>query len=130
MQELERLLKETFLAWNLSLGSLACIASATLKQDEPGLLALSEKYGVPFLCYEPEELNGVFEGMMRNDTARVGLNPSANAKRLVGVWGVAEPAALLASGASQLLVSKQTSERATIAVARRELPTGGTPDVG
>ena len=130
MRALERLLKETFQAWNLSLGSLACIASATLKQEEPGLLELSEKYGVPFLCYEPEELNALFEGMMCSETGVGDLIPSANAKRLVGVWGVAEPAALLASGASRLLVSKQTAERATIAVARRELAAGGTPDVG
>lgn len=130
MRELEQLLKETFQAWNLALGSIACIASATLKQEEPGLLALTAKYDVPFICYEPEELNALFEGMMCSDTGVGGLNPSANAKRLVGVWGVAEPAALLASGASRLLVSKQTAERATIALARRALAAGGTPDVG
>ena len=119
-EELEQLLRDTFRAYNLSLSSLACIASATLKQDEPGLLALSVKYGVPLLCYESEKLNALFEDVVNGDAGCQALNPSANARRLVGVWGVAEPAALLASGASRLLVAKQTAERATIAVARRE----------
>ena len=116
---MEQLLRDTFRAYNLSLSSLACIASATLKQEEPGLLALSEKYGVPFLCYESEELNALFEGGVDGDARCQALNPSANARRLVGIWGVAEPASLLASGASRLLVSKQTAGRATIAVARK-----------
>ena len=126
--ELEQLLRDTFRAYNLSLNSLACIASATLKQDEPGLLALSEKYGVPFLCYESEELNALFKDVVNGDAGCRTLNPSANARRLVGVWGVAEPAALLASGASRLLVAKQTAQRATVAVARKESTARRGPD--
>nr|BAM17293.1 cobalamin biosynthesis protein [uncultured bacterium] len=126
--ELEQLLRDTFCVYNLSLSSLACIASATLKQDEPGLLALSEKYSVPFLCYESEELNSLFEGEVNGDASCQAPNPSANARRLVGVWGVAEPASLLASGASRLLVSKQTAERATISVARKEFTARRGPD--
>ena len=127
-EELEQLLRDTFRANNLSLDSLACIASATLKQEEPGLLALSERYGVPFLCYESEELNSLFEDGVNGDAGCQALNPSANARRLVGVWGVAEPAALLASGASRLLVAKQTAERATVAVARKEPTAMRGPD--
>ena len=142
--ELELLLTETFRANNLSLNSLDVIATATIKRDEPGLLALAEKFGASFLCYEPDELNHVFgcgDTLSVDDTnpsaacgtpppatsARVGeLNPSINARRLVGVWGVAEPAALLATGASRLLVPKQKAARATLAVARRQfLPGGG-----
>ena len=149
IEELEYLLTESFHANNLSLNSLDRIATATLKQDEPGLKALPEKYGVSFLCYESNELNAVYGC---SESAPVGeaapaatcqtpapaptarpaaalqaeeLHPSANARRLVGVWGVAEPAALLASGASRLLVSKQTAARATLAVARRQFPPGG-----
>ena len=127
-EELEQLLRDTFRAYNLSLNSLACIASATLKQEEPGLLALSEKYCVPLVCYESEELNALFEDVANGDARCQALNPSANARRLVGVWGVAEPAALLASGASRLLVAKQTAARATVAVARRESQARREPD--
>jgi cobalamin biosynthesis protein CbiG len=147
LDELEQLLSDTFRANNLSLDSLDCVATATLKQDEPGLLALAEKYGASFRCYGPEELNGVFEGVFDGEPPVAGegqpaedcrstglvetpnaagqpLHPSANARRLVGVWGVAEPSALLASGAGRLLVSKQTAARATVAVARREYAPG------
>ena len=147
LDELEQLLSDTFRANNLSLDSLDCVATATLKQDEPGLLALAEKYGASFRCYGPEELNGVFEGVFDGEPPVAGegqpaedcqstglvetpnaagqpLHPSANARRLVGVWGVAEPSALLASGADRLLVSKQTAARATVAVARREYAPG------
>ena len=138
--ELEQLLVDTFQANNLSLDGLGCIATATLKQDEPGLLALAAKYRASFRCYDADELNGVFEqravvssvsagganGCSSMESGENGtcnaLHPSANARRLVGVWGVAEPAAMLASGASRLLVAKQKVARATLAVARREFP--------
>ena len=151
LDELEELLVEAFCANNLSLDSLGVLATATIKQDEAGLIGLAEKYGVQMVCYEPDELNAVFpeelaepDGGLVNDsgsgpgcdisggsaitsTAGQTLHPSANARRLVGVWGVSEPAALLASGAGNLLVPKRMSARATIAIARRECgaPSGG-----
>ena len=139
-EELEQLLVDTFRSNNLSLDSLREIATATLKQDEPGLLSLARKYGVPLSCYGPDELNSVFSDCSStvgpaampaassdspglSNTAPAGQpTPSANARRLAGVWGVSEPAALLASGAQSLLVTKQTAARATLAVARREFP--------
>ena len=135
VDELERHLSETFCANNLSLKSLSCIATATLKQDEPGLRELTEKHGVPLVAFGSDELNGVFENSERDlpDPSRINgglrlpyqrgagtmsLHPSKNARRLVGVWGVAEPAALLASGAERLAVAKKTAARCTVAVAR------------
>ena len=138
MEELERHLSETFCTNNLSLKSLSCIATATLKQDEAGLQELAEKYGVPLVPFGPDELNGVFDNPERDlqasaesedicgsgaagsdaGTERRFLHPSENARRLVGVWGVAEPAALLASGAARLVVTKRTAARCTAAVAR------------
>ena len=143
--ELEELLRHTFLANNLSLSSLTCIASADLKQDEPGLRQLADKFGVNFTCYDSATLNDLYtqsphelrcesESVCGCNTSLSGqddkpdalaLHPSANAKRLVGVWGVAEPSALLSSGASRLLVAKQTAARATLAVARIENPASG-----
>ena len=138
IEELEQLLIESFQNSNLSLNSLSCVATATLKEDEPGLLALAEKYNASFTCFDSNQLNDVYgrgtkaagedsgpvpdcDSLGRTECACTQeLHPSANARRLVGVWGVAEPAALLASGASQLLVAKQTAARATLAVARRE----------
>ncbi len=135
VEELEQLLVDAFRANNLSPDSLDVLATATIKQDEAGLIALAEKYRAYLVCYGADELNAVFPEGLAEPAAVAsagpgcapdardpisGLHPSANARRLVGVWGVAEPAALLASGASELLVSKQTAARATIAVARRQ----------
>lgn len=135
LEELEELLLGTFRTNNLSPDSLAALATATIKQDEAGLIALAERYGTSLVCYGPDELNAVFPEGLAEPVAVTsdapgcapdardpisGLHPSANARRLVGVWGVAEPSALLASSASQLLVPKQTAARATIAVARKQ----------
>jgi len=128
--ELEGLLVDTFRENNLALNSLACIATADLKQDEPGLLALTEKYGVPRVCYSSDQLNAVFPpGMPESSGAsRVtveparhvwGLTRSEKAHSLLGIWGVAEPAAILASGSDALLVPRHKGARATVAVARK-----------
>ncbi len=141
MGELDDLLKLAFEDNNLSLASLSTIATAELKRDEEGLQELARKLGVPLTCFDAHELNGVFAGVYfagdsckasagpchpesmnskRTSSDGHGLHPSENARRLSGVWGVAEPAALLAAGSDRLLVSKQTAARATVAVARKE----------
>jgi cobalt-precorrin 5A hydrolase len=125
--ELERLLVDTFDQNNLSLSSLACIATAELKRNEPGLLALAEKYGVPLICYSGEQLNSVFPPVLTEATSAPGerasnapgLSRSERAHSLLGIWGVAEPAAILASGSNWLVVPKHKGARATVAVARK-----------
>ena len=49
------------------------------------------------------------------------------ARRLLGVWGVSEPASLLASGSQELLVAREKTARATIAVARMNLVRAPNP---
>ena len=126
-EELEKLLDQTFRRNNLSPASIRCIATAQLKRDEPGILSLAEKLGVPLHCYSSQELNSVFEGQPQSTepTADANANgpdtrptPSEAPHRLLGVWGVSEPAALLAAGAKELVVAKEKTSRATIAVAR------------
>ena len=125
---LEELLMATFRENGLSLKSIKCIATADIKADEAGILELADKYDAPLVCFGAEELNSMFAGVTevagpegrhtQPTTAGDGPTPSAVAHRLLGVWGVSEPAALLASGASGLLVSRQKTDRATISVAR------------
>lgn len=137
-QELEELLSGTFEKHNLALDSLYCIATADLKRDEPGILELAEKFGVAVRCYSGEDLNRVFEDQPSGTEAAgelgasslpgvggTGATPSPVAHRLLGVWGVSEPAALLASGSGELLVPREKTARATIAVARRVFDHGG-----
>jgi precorrin-4 C11-methyltransferase len=94
--------------------SIAAVASLALKADEMGLLELVDRHGWPTMFYTAEELAAV-----------TGLpHPSEVVARCVGTPGVAEPAALLAAGAKQLLVEKQmvsstqAPQRMTFALAR------------
>lgn len=87
--------------------SVHCIASVTAKSDEPGLTEFAERLGISLRCFEPDELNQV----------AFPSPPSAHALAAVGVAGVAEPAAILASGGGRLLLKKVKSANVTLAVA-------------
>lgn len=140
VDELEELLEEALRHNNLARDSVRCIGTAELKRDEEGIGLLAEKLGVPVYCYSATELNSVFgalpaepdhergggpvfeevgtEGLLIGSKARSGPTPSPVAYRLLGLWGVSEPAALLAAGTRELLVTRKKTNRATIAVAR------------
>jgi cobalt-precorrin 5A hydrolase len=98
----------------LSLKSVKALATIDKKKDEPGILALAERFGWPLEIYPAEELDAV-PGIE---------NPSETVMRYVGTRGVAEPAALLCAGAERLLVPKQpytepgAGRSMTLAVAR------------
>jgi precorrin-4 C11-methyltransferase len=106
---------ERFLAEHqFARASIGTIASVSLKADEDAIGAIAERHGWERVFFSPEEL------------ARVANvpNPSEIVDRCVGTPGVAEPAALLASGAQQLLVEKHVvtsafaPQRMTFALAR------------
>ena len=134
MDELEELLLGAFDSHNLAHRSLRCIATAELKRDEPGIQELADKYSVPVLYYKADELNSVFEernlsspdlnkgGTGQPHVIKVGERPTPRprVRQLLGMWGVSEPAALLAAGSRELLVPRAKTGRATIAVARVE----------
>ena len=94
---------------SLSLKSVCCIASVAAKRDEAGLVEFAERLGVPFVCFETAELCQV----------AFPSPPSEHALAAVGVAGVAEPAAILASGGGRLLLNKVKSAHITLAVAER-----------
>jgi precorrin-4 C11-methyltransferase len=94
--------------------SVAVLASIDVKQDEQALIDLANEHSWETFFYSSAELAQV-----------PGLpSPSTVVEKCVGTPGVAEPAALLASGASELLVEKQVlksghaSQRMTFALAR------------
>jgi precorrin-4 C11-methyltransferase len=106
---------QTFLAAHgFAESSIAVLASVTLKEDEAGLVALARERGWETVFYAPDEL------------ARVERipTPSDVVARCIGTPGVAEPAALLASGSDRLLVTKRVvasplaPQRITLALAR------------
>ena len=91
----------------LSPKSVQCIASVAAKRDEEGLIDCAARFGVPLRFFESDELNRV----------PCPSPPSAHALAAVGTAGVAEPAALLASGGGRLLLHKVKSANVTLAVA-------------
>jgi len=115
VEELESLLAEALRENGLSAECLAEIATAEIKRGEPGLEQLAERHGVPLSFLQANELNAVFE-----TTPGALTSKSERAHGLVGVWGVAEPAALLTAGTSELLVTREKTTRATIAIARKD----------
>jgi len=91
----------------LSPQSIACLATAEAKREEPGLVACAESLQVPLRWFTSAELNGV----------EVPSPPSKHALKAIGAAGVAEPAALLASGGGKLLLGKVKSGNVTLAIA-------------
>jgi cobalt-precorrin 5A hydrolase len=118
LEVLERGISSILNHYQLSSKSIKAIATVTKKKDEVAFLELSNKCGWPMHTYEAEEL----------DTVSGTENPSETVKRFVGTRGVSEPAALLASGATSLLVSKQKysepeqQQSMTLAIARIPFP--------
>ncbi|WP_405109485.1 cobalamin biosynthesis protein [Paenibacillus sp. FSL K6-1217] len=111
VDELEAVVLHTMNELGLSLQSVRNAATAGIKGDEAGLLALCAKYGWELVLYPPEQLNTV-------ELA----HPSEVVFRATGAYGVCEPAALLSSGAHSLLQPKLKSGNVTIAVARVVYP--------
>jgi cobalt-precorrin 5A hydrolase len=108
-EELKALLQQVFEQNQLSLQSLGVIASIDLKADEAGLLEMAQALDVPLRFFAKDELNQV----------RHVPNPSAMAAKHVGVDSVCEAAAILAAHHGALVVPKQKSRNATVAIARR-----------
>jgi cobalt-precorrin 5A hydrolase len=91
----------------VSLKSIRCIATATAKRDETGLIEYAGRYNIPLVFYESEDLNRV----------ACPSPPSEHARAAIGAVGVAEPAAILASAGGRLILKKVKSENITLAVA-------------
>jgi precorrin-4 C11-methyltransferase len=94
--------------------SIGTLVSVDLKADEPAIGELARQHGWQTAFYSPDELAQV----------PAVPNPSDVVARCVGTPGVAEPAALLASGSRRLLVEKRVMtstlapQRMTFALAR------------
>ena len=88
---------------------LSCVASIDLKKDEPGLAALGEALGVPFLTFSAERLREVPGEFTR----------SAFVLETAGVDCVCERAAAAACG-GRVVIRKKAEDGMTFALAKRE----------
>jgi cobalt-precorrin 5A hydrolase/precorrin-3B C17-methyltransferase len=98
----------------LALASVAAVATIDRRAAHPAVLALAREWDVPVVSFSAAVLDGVAVP-----------NPSSVVASAVGTASVAEAAALLGAGVSSVLVvEKQRSETATVAVARRSVALG------
>ena len=112
--ELEHLVERTLAGAGLSVHSLAGVFSVDVKADEPAVHALGRSLGLPVRFFDPPTLEAL--------TPRL-ANPSDVVFREVGCHGVAEAAALAATGdPGTLRVAKTKSARATCAIAEAPSP--------
>ena len=107
-EEISTHLKEVLESHRLAPTSLKCLASVDLKNDEAGLIAVAESLDLPLVFFTREQLN----------QAKGIKNPSPVVEKHIGVKSVCEAAAILASGDGTLIVSKQSTQNVTVAIAR------------
>ena len=113
-EEVESLIRSSLTDAGLSVDAVAKIVSIDLKAAEAGIVNAALQLGVPFNTFPAAALSEV-------DVP----NPSSTVQSTVGTPSVAEAAALLAAGPNAVLVvPKQRSPMATVAVARRARPQG------
>ena len=105
-EELLAFIRHTFEQEKLSLLSLKALATIEAKKDEPGLRMAARSLGVEFLWFTATELKDIPVP-----------NPSPRVARHMQVASVSEASALKAGGV-ELIVTKQKSPNATLAVAR------------
>lgn len=112
--ELERLLMSCLEQAGLTLDQVSSINSIDIKEDEVGLIALAEHLGKPFNTWSVPQLSEM-EPLLSTRSDYV--------FNTVGVYGVAESAALFAVGQQtgetpELILNKQKTRKATCAIAR------------
>ncbi len=106
VEEIQGLWQEVASREGLSQACLLALASVEAKRDEPGLLEFGQSLNVPLRFFGTEKLNRIKVP-----------NPSKTVKKHMGVESVCEAAAILATDKGWLVVPKQKSRNATLAVA-------------
>jgi cobalt-precorrin 5A hydrolase/precorrin-3B C17-methyltransferase len=103
--ELIELISTSLAEAGCTANSLAAIASLDIKEDEPAIHEAARDFGVPARFYSREDL-------LAHQNALP--TPSAEVHAEIGLFGVAEAAAL--AGTGTLLLPKRKSQRATCAI--------------
>lgn len=106
LQEVEELIVSSLNQARLAPGAVAMLATVETRAEEPAILELSRRLHLPLKIFTKVELSQVSTP-----------NPSAKVLERIGVASVCEAAAMLAAGTDHLEISKQKSDRATLAAA-------------
>ncbi len=98
---------------NLELSAIKMVASAWVKSNETGLLNAMEELSIPIKFFEKEEILKL-EHLIEEKSEYV--------KKTIGVYGVSEPCAYLASGGKgKFLVKKVKLEGVTVSIFEEEI---------
>ena len=105
---IENLLAEALTRANVAPAALGSLATADIKQNEPGLQAVAAARRIPLRCHSGATLAAVPVP-----------NPSPKAAQVLGTGpvGVAEAAARLAAASGRLILEKIKGEGVTVALA-------------
>jgi precorrin-4 C11-methyltransferase len=109
-EEVEEAVRQVCREHSLAFVSICTVATIDRKADEEGLQTFATRYRLALHTFSADQLNAVPDVP----------NPSSWARSAVGAQGVAEPAALLAAGATSLLVEKVRRGRVTVAIAEKQ----------
>jgi len=93
---------------------IRAIASVDIKRDERALSEFAHRYGLPLLFFSTSEIAN-----LKVPT------PSLHVQARLGVDGVCEPCALLASNNGKLVVARQAHDGVTVAIAKDGPATSG-----
>ncbi len=93
-----------------TIADIARVATLESKMDEPALVAFCERYHLPLVTFSVDEVQACYAD-------HPSLHGSVDVQVQIGVPGVCEPCALLASPGGTLVHTKYTLDGVTVAVA-------------
>lgn len=105
---LEAAVRQALAQAGVPLEQVACLASADVKRNEPGLIEAAHALGVPLRILPSAEL--------RRCRREIGVSEFVQSK--VNLPAVAEPSALLAGRRTELVLPRQVIDGITVAIAR------------
>jgi cobalt-precorrin 5A hydrolase len=109
-EALEQFFLETLRSLDLDTSDIYALCTIDIKEDEPAIIHLRDKYRLPVLAFDKdilERVTGSFDG-------------SDFVKSVTGVDNVCERAAVAGAGSgSELILKKRARDGMTIAIARR-----------
>ncbi|WP_268796599.1 cobalamin biosynthesis protein [Pseudomonas huanghezhanensis] len=113
VEVLAGLIDESLALFGMAVGDVTALASIDLKSSEPGLLALSERLGVPLVFFSADQVAEFEQRLSHRSQA---------AFDATGCYGVAESTALalaarLCAAPVHLLIARRNKDDATFALA-------------
>ncbi len=109
--EILNLIRSVFERERLSALSIRNLASVDLKAEEPGILEVAERLNRPVYFYSRSDIEHIQTP-----------NPSVVVQTFIGVKSVCEATALMSAQSGKLIIPKQKTANATLAIARASSP--------